>query len=151
MVHEESVPVTIPMEIQHASEEFEAFLVTLRDGSGLATRNQAYTLLEGVLRTFRRRLSVAQAIRFAQVLPPILRAIFIAGWDPEAPVLPFGDRVSMTREAQSLRQHHNFAPDSCIEDVASALRQHLDEVAFDRILAALPEAAAQFWQVSRRA
>lgn len=146
LVCAENVPVTIPMDIQHATEEFEAFLITLRDRSSLATRNQTYTLLEAVFRTFRRRLRLVEAIRFAQALPPILRAIFIADWDLEAPVLPFGDRAAMTREAQSLRQHHNFAPDSCIEDVAAALRQHLDVAAFDHVLATLPYGAMQFWQ-----
>jgi hypothetical protein len=53
----------IPMDIQHASEEFEGFLVDARDRSGLATRNQAYTMTQGVLQAFRRRLSLADAIR----------------------------------------------------------------------------------------
>lgn len=84
----------IPMDIQHASEEFEAFLADARDRSGLATRNQTYTMTQGVLQAFRRRLSVADAIRFAGALPPVLRAIFVAEWNPEEPQAPFGDRES---------------------------------------------------------
>ncbi len=137
----------IPMEIQHASEEFEAFLVDARDRSGLATRNQTYTMTQGVLQAFRRRLSVADAIRFAGVLPPVLRAIFVADWNPEEPQASFGDRESMIRDVQSLRRDHNFSPETCIDDVAAALRARVDESAFDRVLASLPAGAAEFWRV----
>lgn len=136
----------IPMELQHASDDFERFLADARDGSGLATRNQTYTMVEGVLRTFRRRLAVQQALNFADVLPPLLRAIFVSRWDISEPVLPFTDRATLTREVQGLRQNHNFAPDSCLSDVARALRRHVDTEAFDRVLATLPEGAADYWQ-----
>jgi uncharacterized protein (DUF2267 family) len=66
------------MDYQHASEEFERFLRAVVENTGLATRNQAYTTAEGVLRAFRRRLDIRQAIAFAGVLPPVLRAIFVA-------------------------------------------------------------------------
>jgi hypothetical protein len=38
------------MEYQRASEEFERFLRAVVENTGLATRNQAYTTVEGVLR-----------------------------------------------------------------------------------------------------
>lgn len=136
----------IPMELQHASDDFERFLADARDFSGLATRNQTYTMVEGVLRTFRRRLAVQQALDFADALPPILRAIFVSRWDVAEPVLPFADRATLTREAQGLRQHHNFAPESCLSDVARALRRHVDREEFDRVVATLPEGAADYWQ-----
>lgn len=135
----------IPMEYQHASEDFMRFLAAARDEAGLGTMNQSFTMVDGVLRTFRRRLSLADGIRFAAVLPPVLRALFMAGWDVEAPPLPFATREEMTREAQALRQHHNFSPDSAIRDVATALRRHLDEGALDKVLATLTAQARDFW------
>ncbi|MEP9366134.1 DUF2267 domain-containing protein [Xanthobacter sp. VNH20] len=137
----------IPLALQHASEDFERFLADARDGAGLATRNQTYTMVEGVLRTFRRRLTPAEAIRFAQVLPPVLRAIFVSDWDLSLAPLPFGDRASLTREVQGLRQHHNFAPETCIADVAAAVRRASDPAAFDAVLETLPPGAADFWRV----
>lgn len=136
----------IPMELQHASDDFERFLADARDGSGLATRNQTYTMVEGVLRSFRRRLAVQQALDFADALPPLLRAIFVSRWDIAEPVLPFADRATLTREVQALRQHHNFAPDTCLVEVARALRRQVDAEAFDRVLATLPDGAADFWR-----
>jgi uncharacterized protein (DUF2267 family) len=41
---------------------------------------------------------------------------------------------------------HNFAPDTAIPDVASALRRHVDVKNFDRVLVSLPDGAAKFWQ-----
>jgi uncharacterized protein (DUF2267 family) len=138
--------MTVPMELQYASRDFEEFLADAREISGLATRNPTYTMVQGVLQTFRRRLEIKEAILFANVLPPILRAIFVADWDVDEPKRPFGSRESMTQEVQSLRKDHNFSPDSAIRDVAAALRRHIDDVALDRVLATLPDGAADFWR-----
>ena len=103
-------------------------------------------MLEGALRTFRRRLSVEDAIRFANILPPVLRAIFVADWDLAETHHPFEDRAAMTVEAQGLRAAHNFAPDTCIRDVAIALRRNVNEREFDAAVATLPEGATVFWK-----
>ncbi len=141
----------IPMAIQHATEDFERFLADARDTSGLTTRNQTYTMVDGVLRAFRARLNVRDAIRFANVLPPVLRAIFVADWDTDTAPLPFADRAVMTKDAQGLRIHHNFAPDTCIADVAQALRRNMDAAALDQVLETLPEGARAFWRVPEAA
>ena len=85
--------------------------------------------------------------RFANVLPPVLRAIFLDGWDTGESRLPFCDRRVMTKEAQALRKDHNFSPDTCIRDVATALRRHVDEASFIRVLSSLPQGASDFWRV----
>ena len=100
-----------------------------------------------MFQAFRRRLDVKEAIRFANVLPPVLRALFIADWDLDEPRRPFEDRATMTREVQTLRPDHNFAPDSSIASVAAALRRNIDQVELDRVLASLPPGAQAFWQV----
>lgn len=135
----------IPLDLQHATEAFDRFLADARDTAGLGTRNQAYTMVDGVLRVFRRRLSVEEAIRFAGVLPPVLRAIFVADWDTAEPRRPFADRAAMTDEVQDLRRHHNFAPQTAIADVAAALRRAMDREKLDRVLATLPAGAAEHW------
>jgi uncharacterized protein (DUF2267 family) len=101
---------------------------------------------QGVLQAFRRRLDIKDAILFAGILPVGLRALFVADWDTAEPRRPFEDRAVMTKEVQALRAEHNFAPETAIRDVARALRRHVDEVAFERILAGLPEGAAEFWK-----
>lgn len=138
----------IPMEYQHASEQFERFLRLVVERTGLATRNQAYTTAQSVLLTFRRRLEISDAISFAGVLPPVLRAIFVADWDIRKPPLAFSSRAALADEVRSLRRDHNFSPDSAISDVAGALRACVDAAEFDRVLATLPLGAAEFWRLA---
>ena len=137
----------VPSEYQRASLDFDKFMVDARDIAGLATTNMAWNMVVGVLHTFRRRLDVRDAARFANVLPPVLRAIFVANWNTDEPRLPFGDWVAMTKEVQALRAAHNFAPDTAIHDVATALRRNINEEDLDRVLAELPEGAVAFWRV----
>ncbi len=136
----------MPMEYRQASADFDRFIIDARNLAGLQTTNQAYTMVQAVLRTFRRRLELEDAILFADVLPPVLRAIFVAEWDLEEPKSPFSGRVALTREVQALRPDHNVSPDSAIADVAAALRRHIDEAKLDRVLARLPAGAADFWR-----
>ncbi len=137
----------IPSEYQRASLDFERFMVDARDAAGLATTNMAWNMVVGVLHTFRRRLSVTEALRFADVLPPVLRAIFVSEWQPDEPPLPFADRAALTREVRSLRPAHNFSPDDAIRAVAQALRRQVDEAALERVLATLPPGAREYWAV----
>lgn len=136
----------VPVEYKRASMTFEQFMLDARDISGLTTTHQTYTMVQGVFQAFRRRLDVKEAIRFANVLPPVLRALFVADWDLDEPRRPFADRATMTREVQALRADHNFAPDSSIGSVATALRRNIDEVELDRVLATLPPGARDFWK-----
>lgn len=137
----------MPMEYRHASEQFDAFMEAVRERSGLTTRNQTYTMVQGVLKVFRSRLTVAEAIAFAQVLPAVLRAIFVSEWDVSHPVKPFGRREEMVQEVKALRRDHNFSPDSSIADVAFVLRQYVDPMAFQRALDQLSPEAAAYWSV----
>ena len=138
--------MAVPAEYERASDQFYEFLVDARDTSRLGSTHQAYTMVQGVLQAFRRRLDIGDAIRFAAVLPVGLRALFVADWDPDEPKRQFENRAVMTREVQALRTEHNFAPDTAIRDVARAMRRHLDTVAFERILASLPEGAEEYWE-----
>jgi uncharacterized protein (DUF2267 family) len=103
-------------------------------------------MTQGVFQTFRRRLTVQQAIDFANVLPIGLRALFVTDWDTREARRDFETRAAMTAEVRSLRPQHNFSPDSAIGDVARALRRHVDREAFDAILKKLPDGAATFWE-----
>lgn len=135
----------IPNEYQRATDHLNDFLMDARDYAGLGSTHQAYTMTQGVFVTFRRRLDPLDAIKFAVILPALLRAIFVSDWDPTVPKRSFVDRDEMTREVQALRAEHNFAPDSAISDVARALRKHVDIQTLDRVLADFPDGAAEFW------
>lgn len=137
----------VPQEYQRASDQFFNFLVDARNNADLGSTHQAYTMVQGVLQAFRRRLTTREAIRFAATLPPLTMALFVSDWDLDESRPAFGDIDTMTREVQSLRSAHNFSPDTAIRDVSRALRNYVDKEAFDRVLSELPQGAAEFWKL----
>jgi len=137
--------MTVPFQYAHASEQFDRFLEAARVALDHETSHQAYQTVEGLLRVFRRRLSVAEGLAFADALPAVLRAIFVADWDIEAPVLPFAGSEALGRELQAYRPHHNLTPPDAIARLAPLVRAATDPVQFDRVLRRLPAGARDFW------
>lgn len=136
----------VPSEYQRASQHFEAFMTDVCTESGLSTTHMAWNMVVGVLHAFRRRLTLGDALRFANVLPPVVRAIFVSDWDADEPIRPFEDVAAMTREVKALRAGHNFSTDTAIREVATALRRHVDAADFEAVLATLPPGARAYWQ-----
>lgn len=136
----------VPPEYERASAKFTELLLAAREAGDLTTTNQAYTMVQGVLQAFRRRLTVPQAIAFAQLLPPLGRALFVSDWDLAEPVRPFESREVMTKEVQALREGHNWSPDHAIAAVAKALRPFVDQERFDALLETFPPGARDFWK-----
>ncbi|MFD2111097.1 DUF2267 domain-containing protein [Thiorhodococcus fuscus] len=137
----------VPPEYERASAKFYDYLVDARDTAGLWSTHVTYTMTQGVFQVFRRRISTNDAIAFANVLPICLRALFVTDWNLEEERKAFSDRESMNAEVKELRKDHNFSTDTAIQDVARALRRHVNEEAFDKLLAQLPKAAAEFWKI----
>lgn len=64
-----------PYEYAVATQTWLDVLDAVRDETDLTTRNQAFTVMEGVLRAFRRRLEVQDSLRFADELPVAVWAV----------------------------------------------------------------------------
>lgn len=137
--------MTVPAEYERASTQFDDDLVDARETAGLWSTHVSDTMTQAVFQVFRQRLSTGEAIAFANVLPVCLRALFVTEWNPAEEPREFQDRETMTREVHALRAAHNVSPQTAIRDVAHALRRHVDEVAFDHVLAPLPGGASDFW------
>lgn len=137
----------MPQEYQIAAQAHDALLAEAGEALGLTTRNQTYTVIEAVLVTFRRRLAPADVLTFAGVLPVILRAMFVAGWNGAERISDFGTPQDWAREVRALRRHHNFAPDNAVPTVARVLRRHVDADRFDKTLASLSPEAQLYWKV----
>jgi len=137
--------MTMPRQYAHAADEFDRFVEDLRLELDHTTRHQTYQTIESVLRIFRRRLTVAEAIGFANALPAILRAIFVADWDVNQPVLPFSSLATLNAEVRAFRKNHDFSPANAIEIVATILKDYVDPLAFRDALARLPPEARTFW------
>jgi uncharacterized protein (DUF2267 family) len=135
----------MPWTYRQATREWQAFLADAKVAMNLESDNATYTAVEGVLKAFRRRLTPQQAIDFAQILPSVLRALFVADWHLDEGPLPFGKRSDWTAEAMALRPHHNLTPPNCVEATALALRKSIVRDDLDRVLGLLPAFAAEFW------
>lgn len=138
----------MPWTYRHADKEFRAFLTDARDRMDLSSDNMTYTAVDGVFRVFRARLTPAQGLAFADLLPAILRAMLVQQWDISQPPRPFAPRADLLREVQALRRHHNLTPDNAIEATAWALRRCLRQADLDRLLQTLPDGAVDYWHVS---
>lgn len=134
----------MPWTYRQATREWQAFLADAREAMDLTSDNATYTAVQGVLQAFRARLAPQQAIDFAQVLPSVLRALFVADWQLADPAPP-GTRADWTAEAMALRPHHNLTPPNCVDATAFALRKSVLREDLDRVLATLPPFAAEFW------
>ena len=139
----------MPYSYRHATAEFQAFLTVARDEMALDSDNTTYTAVQSVFLCFRRRLTVDQALAFADLLPAVLRAIFVADWRPCAPVL-WKDRAELTAECKSLRPHHNLTPDNCITATAIALRSRIPATDLDPLLLKIGPEALAFWHVDAK-
>jgi uncharacterized protein (DUF2267 family) len=135
----------VPPEYERASTKFYDYLLDARNQADLWSTHVSYTMSQGVLQTFRARLTIQQAIDFANLLPICLRALFVTNWNTSQPIRPFVALAAMTEEVQSLRKDHNFAPEHAIRSVAIAIRKQVDEEKFDAFLTTLPEGAIEFW------
>lgn len=139
--------MTWPAEYQRACQEFEKFMVNARDAGSLATTNMAWTMVQAVLLSFRKRLTIDHTITFANALPPLLRALFLDNWTPTVQPQPFLNRAEHLVEIRALRAEHNFSPDDAQYAVARALREAVGPDKLDEVLSTLPGEAREFWRV----
>jgi uncharacterized protein (DUF2267 family) len=137
--------MTLPQEYENASRDFDRFMDDLIEISMLATHHQAYAVLRGVLHAFRNHLTVEQALRFADALPPVIRALFVEDWHPRPDPPPFPSEMELIAEVRAVRKDHSLASGSSIRDVAQALRRNVAMGDFRRVLGTLPQAAQRYW------
>lgn len=135
----------VPQEYVHASRDFDRFMDDFMQIAMLETHPRSYAILRAVLHVFRDHLTIDDALRFAEILPAVLRAIFVENWYPAIEPPPFPDRASLTREVKAIRRDHNLASETSISEVAAALRRNVSNADLDRVLATLPAGAVEYW------
>lgn len=137
----------MPWTYRQSTREWRAFLEDVKEQMGLESDNNAYTAVDGVFQTFRRRLTAQEGLDFASILPAVLRAIFVHNWDVTTAPAPFGSRDELVAEVKALRNNHNLTPDNAIEATAWAVWRCTNHRELKRVLAKLPEPAREFWHV----
>ncbi len=137
----------MPWTYRHASKEWRAFLDDAKERMSLESDNMAYTAVDAVFQVFRRRLTAQQGLDFATVLPSVLRAIFVNGWNVTEIPAPFSERSELVAEVKQVRVNHNLTPDNAIEATAWAIRRCTNKRDFEQVLTKMPDGAAAFWHV----
>jgi len=137
-----------PHEYQVATDRFSDFLGDVKEEADFGSRHMAYTMAQGVFQVFRRRVDLKSAIRFINVLPVGMRALFVADWDVDEKRLAFTDLEAMNEEVRELRPDHNFATPMSIQQVAVAMQKHVDQEKLRGVLKEISDEALAFWQMS---
>lgn len=137
--------MTVPQEYVFASRDFDRFMDDFLEISMLETHHRAYAIVRAVLHVFRDHLAVEDAVKFAEILPAVLRAIFVDNWRPSSTPPAFPDRATLVREVKANRHDHNLASEHSIAEVAAALRRNINTADLDRVLATLSPGAAAYW------
>jgi len=137
----------MPWSCRHASKDFRAFLANAQERLGTPTDNMTYTAVDAVLTVFRKRLTVEQGLMFCDVLPAVLRAVFVDRWHKNLAPVAFFSRDLLIKEVKAVRQDHNLTPDHAIQAVAAALRSNVNQCDLGNVLNQLPVGAVDYWQV----
>lgn len=138
-----------PTEYSSASADFDRFLDAVKGNAMLQTRHQAWQVARAVFLVFRNHLSAREALRFADALPPLLRALFVEGLDCAQESKPFPQREFLNAEVVAIRRDHNFGTATSIDEVSAAFWPAVDRVRLAAVLEILPPAARDFWQAGR--
>lgn len=134
----------MPFTYRHATDEWRGFLKDLRDETLIISDNVLYTGTQAVLHAFRARICVQDALDFANLLPAILRAIFVADWQI-APPRPWPTRDDLRSEMLDLRRDHNFCPPDLLEVLLRAIPATTRRMEFDRLMIRIGPEAGDFW------
>ena len=102
-------------------------------------------MVRAVLHVFRDHLTIEQALRLADILPAVLRAIFVEDWHPPQNPVPFPDQQQLIAEVRGNRRDHNLADERSIRDVAQALRRNIPLESLQCALKDLPAGARAYW------
>ena len=130
--------MTMPQEIELASKQFGDLLGELKQRALLETRNQCYAMMGAVLHEFRDHLSTAQAIAFADGLPPLVCAIFVTAWRPGDEPVAFTSRQAFSDAVVRRLSPHHFPPASLVADVFALLAPRLDSARSAAVIDELP-------------
>lgn len=134
-----------PTEYSSASVEFDRFLDRVKENAMLQTRHQAWQVARAVFLVFRDHLTTQEALRFADALPPLLRALFVEGLDPDRMPQPFPSREVLDAEVAAVRRDHNFVTKTSIDEVAAAFWPAVDRLRVEAALEQIGPAARAYW------
>ncbi|RXJ66396.1 hypothetical protein CRV08_13030 [Halarcobacter ebronensis] len=134
-----------PIEYATATQDFYNFMDDVKHKADFHSFHVTYTMVQGVFQTFRSRVTVDEALKFANCLPVALRALFVKDWDVNQVQKEFESFEIMNEDVKSLRSDHNFSRDNAIEIVSSVLLNHVEQVYFSKMMDNMSDEIKLFW------
>ncbi|WP_375201191.1 DUF2267 domain-containing protein [Hyphococcus sp.] len=137
--------MTQPHDVEFASEQYQKWLVALKDEAMLATLNQAQAMMRGVMEELRDSVSDEDALAIANTLPALARGIMLEGWrlGGEKHVIASPDHFH--RRLVSRLEPHQPPPDGLAAAVFAVWRKALPPEKARAVLERLPAALRSLW------
>jgi uncharacterized protein (DUF2267 family) len=136
--------MTQPYDVQYASEQFQDWLLALKQKAMLQTHNQSQAIFRAVLQGLRRHQTTEQVLNFADALPPLPRGIFVEGWRPTNPS-PVNSTEDFIQEVMESLAPHHVPPTSIVADVFAVLAERSDPVKGRTMREQLPKQLQALW------
>ncbi len=143
--------MSLPSTVSHAVQQLQVWLKELQLDAGLASEEEALSVLRAVLHQLRDRLTLDEGVQFAAQLPTLVRGIYYEGWLPRH--VP--DKSVATRQdfldALTMRLlPHRLAPEPMAKSVFALLAHHLDPGEISDVIGQLPGEIKSLWPLTAR-
>jgi uncharacterized protein (DUF2267 family) len=139
--------MTQPYDVEFASEQYQKWLVALKDEALLATLNQAQAMMRAVMQELRDSVTDEDALAIANALPALARGVMLEGWALGAPKNAIASPEDFHRRLVSRLEPHQPPPDGLAEAVFAVLRKQLAPEQAKTVVDRLPAALRLFWPV----
>ena len=125
--------------LDRSVEKTYEWLRDLRSELGDAcSRQQAYSILRGVLQTLRDRLTVDEAVEFASQLPQQVRGVYFEGWEPSKVPLKFDREEFLSNVESAATLPDDVRPADAVRATGRVLQQRVDSGELRDVLTSLP-------------
>lgn len=133
--------------INDTVQKTQIWLKSLEEDGPFDSEAQAYSALRAVLHSFRDRLTVDEAVKFASQLPMLVRGIYFEGWRP--PLAP--NSWEQSREdfyasiKESLPRNETIDPEHASMAVFRLLKREMSPGLVENAKAQLPGPIKELW------
>ncbi len=132
--------------LDHAPDDVNEWLKTLRERADLAHNQKAYRLLRTTLHAVRDWLTVDEAAQLAAQLPILMRGIYYEGWNPSStPVHPRSKDVFLDRVNAAFAQDPLPDVEGAVTAVFGLLKEHVSAGEMDDVVNSMPKQIRQLW------
>ena len=137
--------MTQPYDVEFSSEQYQKWLVALKDEATLATLNQAQAMMRAVMAALRDSVPDEDALAIANALPALARGIMLEGWRLRGPKNEIASPQDFHRRLCGNLKEHHAPPDDLAAAVFAVWRKELAPEKAKAVFEKLPAALRPLW------